>query len=246
MTRLALRTLAALCLCGLSAAAAGPAGFPFTDEDLNYSVNWPTGVSLGEAHLHAKHAGANWNFAFDIEAGVPGFQVKDTYRAEAGPDLCSMSFSRDTTHGARVTDETETVDRSRALATRSTKGTAAGGGQSEIPVQDCVKDALTFLFYTREEMGQGRVPATQQILLGGLYEMSLSYTGAPTIPVGGKQVQSDELVCTFKGRSSTFTFEMYFARDAARTPLLVKAPLAMGTFSMELLRPELLHMESPR
>jgi hypothetical protein len=29
---------------------------------------------------------------------------------------------------------------------------------------------------------------------------------------------------------------MYFARDAARTPLLFKVPLAMGTFSMELVR----------
>jgi len=30
--------------------------------------------------------------------------------------------------------------------------------------------------------------------------------------------------------------EAYFARDAARTLLLVKAPLAVGSFSMELTR----------
>jgi hypothetical protein len=29
---------------------------------------------------------------------------------------------------------------------------------------------------------------------------------------------------------------MYFARDAARTPLLVKVPFALGKFSMELVR----------
>jgi len=232
MTRFTFIIFAALGLCRLAAAAAGPTGFPFTDEDLNYSVNWPTGVSLGEAHLHAKHTGANWNMSFDIDAGVPGFQVKDTYRAEAGPDFCSLSFSRDASHGARKTEETETIDRARELATRNTQG----GGTGEIQVPDCVKDALTFLFYTREEMGQGRVPAAQQILLGGLYDVSLDYTGAPLIPINGKQVQTDEVICTFKGKSATFSFEMYFARDAARTPLLVKVPLAMGTFSMELLR----------
>jgi hypothetical protein len=66
--------------------------------------------------------------------------------------------------------------------------------------------------------------------------MSLVYAGAPIIPVGGKQVQSDEILCTVKGTSSEFKFEIYFARDPARSPLLVKAPFAMGTFSMELIR----------
>ena len=56
------------------------------------------------------------------------------------------------------------------------------------------------------------------------------------IPIDGKQVQSDEVTCTVKGPASEFKFDMYFARDAARTPLLVKVPLAMGKFSMELIR----------
>ncbi len=137
-----------------------------------------------------------------------------------------------TEHGSRKVDEKETIDAGRAVATRVSKG----GGQSDIPVPACVKDALTFLFYAREELGQGRVPDTQEILLGGLYRMTLAYAGAPMIAVAGKQVQSDEVLCTVKGRDSEFKFEMYFARDAARSPLLVKAPFAMGTFSMELLR----------
>ena len=29
---------------------------------------------------------------------------------------------------------------------------------------------------------------------------------------------------------------MYFARDAARTPLVMRAPFALGTFSVELQR----------
>ena len=44
---------------------------------------------------------------------------------------------------------------------------------------DCVKDALTYLFFTREELGQGRVPAAQKILFGGLYQMTLAYAGGP-------------------------------------------------------------------
>jgi hypothetical protein len=227
-----LTAFSALIFQAQSSAPPALTGFPFTDEDLNYSVNWPSGINLGEAHLHAKRAGSNWNFAFSIDAGVPGFQVHDSYHAESTTDYCSISFDRSIAHGSRTGNEKDTIDRGRGVATRLTKG----GGQSDIQVAKCVKDALTYLFYTREELGQGRVPAAQQILYGGLYQMSLTYAGGPMIPIGKKQVQSDEVSCTVKSSSGEFKFEMYFARDAARTPLLVKAPFAMGTFSMELIR----------
>lgn len=238
MRRVLFRTAALIGLCALPFEAqpsAPPAltGFPFTDEDLNYSVNWPSGINLGEAHLHAKHAGSNWNLTFSLDAGIPGFEVRDVYHGESTAELCSVSFDRSTTHGSRKVDEKETIDSNRSIATRATN---KGGGQSDIPVSKCAKDALAYLFYTRVEMGQGRVPAAQQILFGRLYQIGAAYAGAPMITVGGKPVQSDELNCTVKGPSSEFRFDIYFARDAARTPLLVKVPFAMGTFSMELIR----------
>jgi hypothetical protein len=250
MTNLALRTVALIALSALSfqaspvearaqAQSGAPAltGFPFTDEDLNYSLNWPSGINLGQAHLHAKHAGPKWNFTFTVDAGVPGFQVKDTYHGETAAESCSTSFDRNTVHGSRKTEEKETIDRNRGIATRITKGDTNGdGGTSDVPVPDCVKDALTYLFFARQELGQGRVPAAQKILLGGLYQMTLAYAGGPMVPIAGKQVQSDEVLGTVTGPASEFKFEMYFARDPARTPLLVKVPLAMGTFSMELVR----------
>jgi hypothetical protein len=39
-----------------------------------------------------------------------------------------------------------------------------------------------------------------------------------------------------KGPSANFQAEIYFARDPARTPLLIKVPSALGPFSMELVR----------
>ncbi len=44
------------------------------------------------------------------------------------------------------------------------------------------------------------------------------------------------MVVTVKGPKSDFNFEVFFARDAARTPLPVKVPLRVGTFSLELVR----------
>jgi hypothetical protein len=39
-----------------------------------------------------------------------------------------------------------------------------------------------------------------------------------------------------KGPKSDFTVEVFYARDAARTPLLIRIPQPVGTLSMELVR----------
>jgi hypothetical protein len=209
-------------------------GFPFTDEDLNYAIVWPTGTSLGEAHLHARHTATAWNFAFTLDAGVPGFAVRDSYHSDVIPDFCSVSFDRATAHGSHTVSEKETIDRERGIAARSTL--SGDGAKNDIPVPACVKDALAYLYYSRQEMGQGRVPAAQDILLGALHPIRVDYVGGPMISLNGKQVQSDEVTCTFRTGSSEYSFDVYYARDAARTPLRITAPFAMGKFSMELIR----------
>jgi hypothetical protein len=208
-------------------------GFPFTDETLNYSVNWPSGLSLGEGHLIAKRRNGGWSFQLSLDAGIPGYPVKDSYLSQSSNDFCSAEFERTSEHGSRKTDEDETVDTQRSTVKRVT---LKGGGDSTFAVPSCVRDALAFLYFTRRELGQGRVPPAQQILFGNLYQTRLDYAGAQVVPVSGKGVETDKIVATMKGPSSELKFEMYFARDAARTPLLIKAKLAVGPFSMELVR----------
>lgn len=211
-------------------------GYPFTDEDLNYTILWPTGTSLGEAHLHAKRAGDKWNFSLSLDALIPGFAVKDSYHSDVAPngpaDFCSTSFDRASTHGSHVTNEKETIDREHAMAARA----SSEGAKTDIPVPGCVKDALAYLFYARQEMGQGRVPAAQDVLLGALHPIRVDYDGGPVITMNGKQVQTDEVTCAWNTGGSAYSFDIYFARDAARTPVRVTAPFAVGKFSMELVR----------
>jgi hypothetical protein len=64
----------------------------------------------------------------------------------------------------------------------------------------------------------------------------MEYTGAMTIPVADKPTVTDHVLVYLKGPKADFNFEIFFARDPARTPLIIRVPLAMGTFSMELVR----------
>ena len=57
-----------------------------------------------------------------------------------------------------------------------------------------------------------------------------------TIKLGDQKAETDRVVATIRGPSSDLTVEIFFARDAARTPLMAKLPLALGTFSVELQR----------
>ncbi len=216
------------------AAAAGPVGFPFTDETLNYSLNMPGGPKLGEGHLRAnKTESGAWRFELALDAPVPLFEIHDVYTARASGDFCGAEFTKKFQHGAKKGNESTDIDRSRGTATRKT---ANGGGKSEFSVPDCTKDALTLLMYTRKEMGQGRMPSSQRVLFGAAYDAQMTYTGTEKISVPGFPPDADKVVCVLKGPKSSVRIELLFARDAARTPVAMRLPLAVWSFSLELVR----------
>ena len=65
-------------------------------ESLHYTINWPSGLSLGEATLGVQADGSGlvdpssgvgppitWTTSMDIDASVPGFAVRDHYKSTA-------------------------------------------------------------------------------------------------------------------------------------------------------------------
>src|ERR1700690_3585196 len=82
------------------------------NESLHYSVNWPSGLSLGEATLSASSSQKGLNgqelsqmhFQFDLDAGVPGFAVSDRFRSTASGSFCSAEFQKTTSQGSKRVD----------------------------------------------------------------------------------------------------------------------------------------------
>lgn len=216
----------------LFAAKPETAVFPFTEENLNYTINWPSGLSLGEAHLHARKVPDGWQFDLTIDGAVPGYAVSDRYHASATPQICTLEFQKDTTHGKRRSQEKTTFDYKKAVAKRAT----VGGGKSEASIPACVRDALSFLFYARSEWGRGRVPADQTVVAGAAYKVRMEYNGTQPIKIGDKSQDADRVTISVKGPGSDISFEAFFAKDKARTPLLVRCPFPLGLFSLELVR----------
>jgi len=227
----------------LSFAALAGSGTPigpptFENEQLRYTINWPSGLSLGEAELgssrqkDAADVAPRLHFEFNLDAGIPGFSVTDRYRSEASTDFCSVEFQRTASHGQKKSDEKTTFDQQAGTASRETKG----GGKSELKTPSCGKDALAFLYFVRRELSQGRMPAPQTVFFGAGYEVHLAFAGTQSIRLGDKPVEADRVTASVKGSASEISFDVFFLKDAARTPALVRVPLTLGTFSMELVR----------
>lgn len=213
------------------AVSTGAVGFP-RGEVLNYSINWPSGLSLGEAQFKVAGDEPGWQFEFTIEAGLPGLEIRDRYRSSVNGSFCSEKLEKDFVHGPRKGKETVTYDLVKRQATRQT----STGGKSEISIPDCVKDGLSFVYFLRRELAGGRVPGSQQVNFGAAYQVTASYADSPQIEIGGTRQVSDRVQASFKGPASSHTVEIFFARDAARTPLLIRMPFALGTFALELVR----------
>jgi hypothetical protein len=210
-------------------------------ESLHYVINWPSGLSLGDATLTSSGQAAisgivsaeHWNFDLNIDASLPGFALRDHDRSSAGDGLCSIQLDKSTTHGQHQTEERTTFDQKNNTITR---GGPSGAGGTQTSVSSCARDALTFLQFARRELAQGRVAPEQDVIFGASYQVRLQYTGEQTVNVGEKQIAADHMLATIKGPASDITVEIYFARDAARTPVLAKVPVALGTFTVELSR----------
>ena len=214
---------------------AHPSGFPWQNETLRYSVNWPSGLSLGEGSMSARHTEAGWTFDVSLDAGVPGFTIKDKFRSITEGDLCSTQIERDLSQGTKKVREKTTFDQKKGTAHRATT-LPENGGTTDFDITSCARDALAFVYYLRREMGQGRVPSAQKVYFGSAYNVRMEYTGAVNIKSGDQQAVTDKLVVSVKGPKSDTSLEIYFARDPARTPLSVKIPVAVGTLSLELVR----------
>jgi len=216
----------------MAMASDAPTGFPFQDETLRYEVDWPSGLSLGDASLTAHRAGENWDLAMSLDASIPGFPIADRFRSVTNAGQCSSEFERGTSHGAKKANEKTTFDYKQGRAFRATRD----GGKSEVTIGSCARDALAYLYYARRELGQGRVAPQQDVFFGSSYSVHLEYTGAQTVTVGEKPAVTDRVAVSFRGPASNASFEIFFARDAARTPLLVRVPSNLGTIIMELVR----------
>lgn len=213
-------------------------GFPWQNESLHYNIQWQSGLGLGDASLTAHRSEKGWGFEAAVTAGFPGFNIQDHYRSTTTLELCSNELTRDQNHAGRKYSERTTFDQSAGTAERVTLFPDGGAkpGKSNFDIPSCARDAVAYLYYAREELGQGRMPAGQTVYFGSPYSVQMNYTGAQDIKSGGKPTTTDHVTVSVRGPKSDFSFDVFYARDPARTPLEIVIPIAAGKVDLVLVR----------
>jgi hypothetical protein len=122
-------------------------------------------------------------------------------------------------------------DQDKNTARRETVG---GGGVSEFAVPPCARDALAYLFFLRQDLARGRVPPPDDVNWGSQYLITVTYAESREVEAAGKLQQADRILVDLAGPGSDHSFEIFFSKDDARTPLLIRAPFQLGTFALKL------------
>lgn len=211
------------------------ATLPGATETLRYNVNWPSGLSLGEATLTTDNvdaSAASRKFELRLDASIPGFAVIDEVTSLAKPDFCSIRLDTKLKHGTKIREERTEFKPEEGFAERQT----AKGGKTKLPLNTCGRDALALIYYLRSELKQGRLPGAQTIYFGAAYNLSFKFGGSSNLQLASGSEPADKLDITIQGPASKHSIEVFFGRDAMRTPLIFRVPLPLGAFTMELQR----------
>lgn len=224
---------ALLCfLPGVRAASAAPAFRPLiSGEKLTYRLLWPSGVSLGEAFLEASPAGAETHFQMTVEINLPQYPLRHTSSSvAAGEGLCSLRFRQETAGGGKKwAEESIEFDQAAHQAhwTRNGQTTTAS-------IAECAQDPLTFIYFFRSRLAEGKPLDLQTLYRGGNFNVNVKKAGIETVAVRGQPRQTEKFVVTYPGPDQEMTFELWIATDAERLPVRLRVPSPLAVFTAEL------------
>jgi hypothetical protein len=220
-----------------SKAAPLPAAKPFKPEALHYTINYASGLSLGDAYISSSKAtlssGEGLTFTLKADASIPGFKLQEMANSTTSTGFCSLDITKESQRGKKKVAEKTTFDARTLTATRETLN---GGGKSDLSIGNCAKDALAYVFFIRRELSQGRLPAAQKVYYGAAYDVRPEFAGTQNIRLGEESVEADRLLGHIKGPKTDLTLEMFFSKEPARLPLMIRIPVAQGKISVELVR----------
>lgn len=202
------------------------------DERLEYTITWPSGLSVGKAEFRARDLDPGWRFEMTLRASLPQIEIDDAFVSRTDADMCSETFEKHLRHGAKRGHE------SLRFGPRELERTNLEAPTNEppgiVPVGNCARDALAYLYFVRQDLAAGRIPAPGNIYFGAGYRIRLEFVRTRWLVVAGERRLVDEIRVVVRGPASEHAFSAYFARDPTRTLLLVRADFEEGPFSMRL------------
>ncbi|OFW06747.1 MAG: hypothetical protein A3G20_05310 [Acidobacteria bacterium RIFCSPLOWO2_12_FULL_59_11] len=188
-------------------------------------------MSLGEAFMEASPSGAETHFQVTVEINLPQYALRHSSSSVAtGVGLCSLRFRQETGEGAKKWwEESGEFDQAAHEAhwTRNGQTTTAS-------IAACAQDPLTFLYYFRSRLAEGKPPDSGTLFRGGDFNVRVRAAGAETVAFRGQQRAAEKYVVTFPSQNQELTIELWISTDAERVPVRIRVPSPLAVFTAEL------------
>ena len=200
-------------------------------EKLTYKLLWPSGVSLGEAVMESSPSGAETHFQVTVEISLPQYALRHSSSSAAtGEALCSLRFHQETGEGAKKWWE-ESVEFNQAAheahRTRDGQTTTAS-------IAACAQDPLTFIYYFRSRLAEGKPPDSGTLYRGENFNVRVRAAGTETVAFRGQQRATEKYVATFPSQNQEVTIDLWISTDAERVPVRMRVPSPLAVFTAEL------------
>jgi hypothetical protein len=168
-----------------------------------------------------------------VAAGLPQHRVSYTFTSLTDPEFCSVQFKQVLREGARTRETTFDFDQEIHIVRRTRDGTT-----SENLIPPCARDPLALLYYFRQQLASGQVAVggsgiAGEFHLGSDYSVRYNPIAAETEMPGSKRGTENGFHFTVRG-SEEHSFEVWLRLDDARTPVAIRVPFSLATFSAVL------------
>lgn len=205
-----------------------------TGERLRFNLVWPSGISLGDGSLEASSANGQIQLKASVAAELPQYRIGYSFTSLTDERLCSVRFSETLQEGSRVRETTFDFDQQKHLVRRT-----RGSETTEQPIPDCARDPLALLYHFRQQLASHQVQigtpeAVGAFYLSGDYSVRYEAVTPETVKLGGKRWEGDRFLITARGTGSKHSFEMWIRPDRSRTPVAIRVPFSLATFSAVL------------
>lgn len=199
-------------------------------ETLKLRLLWPSGVTLGEAVMSATAGQNDLHFEMTVEADLPIHNISGSFTSIATREgLCSIQYHRKMNEGPKVSEESIDFDQKAHQARRT-----LGGQTATLPIPQCARDPLTFLYYYRNQLATGSPADLSTFFLGPERSLEVKPAGTEKVSAGGRERSAGKYLVTYHGPNSARTFDLWFSADGAREPVLIRLPSSLAIFSAEL------------
>jgi hypothetical protein len=198
-------------------------------EKLVFEIFWPSGVSMGEATLEAKSIKDNLYFWAVAEVGLPQGRILYKYSSIASSDLCSREYRQSVERPGKFWEEITKFDADAGKATVSRDGRSR-----EVTAAKCSRDPLALLYYYRAQAGVGKSASSETLFLGAPLSLKIEAKGKEQIKIKQTQRRGDHYIIMYPSASGDRSLELWLSDSPAQTPIAVRLPLPLATFSAEL------------